>query len=148
MTLNDMESHMPRNISRILLILMLLGLGACSRMQPVLTVQQPLPTDSASYLDEQAMQQALIRALTRTRWQIEGGHQGLMQAHMDFRGRHKIWIDIDYAPDHYNIRYRDSQNLDYADGKIHKRYNALVKKLNGVIQQELRVARSMKALQQ
>lgn len=139
---------MTRRIPHLLLILAVLALGACSRLQPVLTVQQPLPTDSASYLDEQAMQQVLGRALTRTRWQIEEGRPGFIVAHMDFRGRHKVWIDIDYAPDHYAIRYRDSENLGHADGKIHKRYNALVKKLNGTVQQELRVARNLKALQQ
>lgn len=139
---------MPRYLPHLLLILALFATGACSRQQPILTIEQPLRTDSASYLDEQTMQQALGRALTRNHWSIGEGQPGLLSANMDFRRRHKIWISIEYAPDHYNIRYRNSENLGYADGKIHKRYNALVKKLNRTIRQELQMARNLKALQQ
>lgn len=129
-----------RTLSRLVFILLLAGLAACSRVQPILTVHQQLPATTT--LNDEQLRTPLIRALTRVKWTIEEEEANRILARIDFR-QHSASITIDYAGGRYDIRYRDSHDLDYADGKIHKRYNALVKKLNSVILQEVRIAQNL-----
>ncbi|MGG2395523.1 hypothetical protein ACJRW5_01040 [Pseudomonas sp. SH1-B] len=130
----------PRILPRLLFVLLLVGLAACSRVQPIMTVHQELPANTT--LSDEQLREPLIRALTRARWTLEEEEANRILARIDFR-QHSASITIDYAGGRYDIRYRDSQDLDYADGKIHKRYNALVKKLNRVILQEVRIAQNL-----
>lgn len=132
---------MFRHIKPLLLIMAVLGIVACSRQQPILTVHQQLPPH-ASQLTVQTLRPALIRALVRCKWTIEQEEANRILARIDFRG-HSASITLDYVSDRYDIRYRDSHDLDYENGKIHKRYNALVKKLSRTIQQEVRMAQNV-----
>lgn len=50
---------------------------------------------------------------------------------------HRADITIAYDADSYSIRYRDSQNMDYNNGKIHRNYNRWVANLNYDIQRAL-----------
>lgn len=135
-----MKLMTTRTLPRFLFVLMLVGLAACSRVQPVMTVHQQLPATTT--LSDEQLREPLIRALTRAKWTLEEEEANSILARIDFR-QHSASITIDYAGGRYDIRYRDSHDLDYADGKIHKRYNALVKKLNRVILQEVRIAQNL-----
>lgn len=135
-----MKLMTTRTLPRFLFVLMLVGLAACSRVQPVMTVHQQLPATTT--LSDEQLREPLIRALTRAKWTLEEEEANRILARIDFR-QHSASITIDYAGGRYDIRYRDSHDLDYADGKIHKRYNALVKKLNRVILQEVRIAQNL-----
>ncbi|WP_296269569.1 hypothetical protein [Pseudomonas sp. UBA6323] len=135
-----MKLMTTRTLPRFLFVLMLAGLAACSRVQPVMTVHQQLPATTT--LSDEQLREPLIRALTRAKWTLEEEEANRILARIDFR-QHSASITIDYAGGRYDIRYRDSHDLDYADGKIHKRYNALVKKLNRVILQEVRIAQNL-----
>ncbi|MEO4048533.1 hypothetical protein AAFN46_15765 [Pseudomonas sp. CAU 1711] len=132
---------MTRSIKTLCLVLTLVGVAACSRQQPVLTIHQQVPPH-ATALNEQTLRPALIRALVRCKWSVEQEEANRILARIDFRG-HSASITLDYVADRYDIRYRDSHDLDYENGKIHKRYNALVKKLNRAIQQEVRIAQNL-----
>ena len=135
-----MKLMTTRTLPRFLFVLMLVGLAACSRAQPIMTVHQQLPATTT--LSDEQLREPLIRALTRAKWTLEEEEANRILARIDFR-QHSASITIDYAGGRYDIRYRDSHDLDYADGKIHKRYNALVKKLNRVILQEVRIAQNL-----
>lgn len=135
-----MKLMTTRTLPRFLFVLMLAGLAACSRVQPIMTVHQQLPATTT--LSDEQLREPLIRALTRAKWTLEEEEANRILARIDFR-QHSASITIDYAGGRYDIRYRDSHDLDYADGKIHKRYNALVKKLNRVILQEVRIAQNL-----
>ncbi|MFV9655016.1 hypothetical protein ACNFCK_08855 [Pseudomonas sp. NY15366] len=135
-----MKLMTTRTLPRFLFVLMLVGLAACSRVQPIMTVHQQLPATTT--LSDEQLREPLIRALTRAKWTLEEEEANRILARIDFR-QHSASITIDYAGGRYDIRYRDSHDLDYADGKIHKRYNALVKKLNRVILQEVRIAQNL-----
>ncbi|WP_212629109.1 hypothetical protein [Pseudomonas sp. KB-10] len=135
-----MKLMTTRTLPRFLFVLILAGLAACSRVQPIMTVHQQLPATTT--LSDEQLREPLIRALTRAKWTLEEEEANRILARIDFR-QHSASITIDYAGGRYDIRYRDSHDLDYADGKIHKRYNALVKKLNRVILQEVRIAQNL-----
>lgn len=133
---------MNRRIKIALLILATVGVSACSRLQPVEVIHQKVPASSQAPLTTSSLRPALIQALLRNRWTIEQDEPNRLLARLDFRG-HSASITLDYVADRYDIRYRDSEELGYKNGKIHKRYNALVKKLDRTIQQEVRLAQSL-----
>jgi hypothetical protein len=65
--------------------------------------------------------------------QVEPGH---VEATIYVRS-HMAKVDIMYDAAAYSIRYNDSENLDYKDGKIHRNYNKWVQNLNMDIQRAL-----------
>ena len=132
----------------LLLALTTLGLLACNSTQPLLSVHQPVPATAPALQEQQLMQRTLVSALVRRKWQVEQTLPNQVLAKIELRGEQSASIAIDYDASGYDIRYRDSQNMDYADGQIHKRYNGLVKKLNRTIAQEMRFAQSISAIAQ
>ena len=134
---------MTRYLRPLVLGVVALGLMACSRMQPLIVVHQQVPANALAVQNEESLQPALIRALLRCRWTIEENQPNRLLARIDLRGRQSASITLDYVSGRYDIRYRDSSNLQYADGKIHKRYNSLVKKLDRAIQQEISFSQSL-----
>ena len=65
--------------------------------------------------------------------QVEPGH---VEATIYVRS-HMAKVDIMYDAAAYTIRYNDSENLGYKDGKIHRNYNKWVQNLNMDIQRAL-----------
>jgi len=134
---------MTSHLRPLTLAFVVLTLTACSRIQPIVTVDQQVPTHAQALQSAESLQPALIRALLRCRWKIEEIQPNKLLARIDLRGQQSASITLDYANGRYDILYRDSSNLQYADGKIHKRYNSLVIKLNRAIQQEIGVAQAL-----
>ena len=127
---------MPQ-VSRFLLVALLaLGLAACTS-KPLLNPQQTLP-HSQQYSDAQ-LQQAILSALSNRGWKIDRVNPGKVNASINVRGRHYAEIDVIYNPSGYLIRYRNSRELDYRDGKIHRNYNRWVANLSNSILQELQM---------
>ena len=62
--------------------------------------------------------------------QVEPGH---VEATIYVRS-HMAKVDIMYDAAAYSIRYNNSENLGYKDGKIHRNYNKWVNNLNMDIQ--------------
>ncbi len=139
---------MVKYLRPLLLGLALLGLMACSRIQPVMVVHQQVPATAPAVSSAQALQPALLRALVRGRWTVEEVQPNQLLARIDLRGEQSASITLDYVAGRYDIRYRDSTALDYADGNIHKRYNSLVKKLDRLIVQEIRLAQDLSRIPQ
>lgn len=132
----------------LLLGLALLGLMACSRIQPIAVVHQQVSTEAPAIQSAQALQPALLRALVRGRWTVEEVQPNQVLARIDLRDEQSASITVDYVDGRYDIRYRDSKELQYADGSIHKRYNSLVKKLDRLIVQEIRLAQDLSRIPQ
>ncbi|UQY37202.1 hypothetical protein K8U54_12195 [Pseudomonas fulva] len=117
-----------------LLAVLLLGIAACGS-KPVMNINSSAPP--AVVKGEDDMRRAILTALQRRQWTVERADGGQIMAQYTRRG-HQADITIPYSAATYSIQYRDSQNLDYHDGTIHRAYNKWVRKLDRTIQQELR----------
>ncbi len=117
-----------------LLAVLLLGITACGS-KPVMNINSSAPP--AVVKGEDDMRRAILTALQRRQWTVERADRGQIMAQYTRRG-HQADITIPYTASTYAIQYRDSHNLDYHDGTIHRAYNKWVRKLDRTIQQELR----------
>ena len=61
---------------------------------------------------------------------------GLINGRLVLRG-HTAVIDVRYTATNYSITYKESANLDYRDGQIHKNYNGWIENLNRDIRANL-----------
>lgn len=117
-----------------LLAVLLLGITACTS-KPVMNINNSAPP--AVVKGEDDMRRAILTALQRRQWTVQRADRGQIMAQYTRRG-HQADITIPYSASTYAIQYRDSHNLDYHDGTIHRAYNKWVRKLDRTIQQELR----------
>ncbi|TDV66064.1 hypothetical protein [Pseudomonas sp. LP_7_YM] len=122
-------------LSTSLVVLALLSVTACSS-KPLVTPDRTLPT--TLHPDQAEMKQAILTTLVKRKWEVQRVSPELIQAQITVRGQYHAEIDIPYTTDHYQINYRDSRDLDYQDGKIHKNYNRWVRLLDKGILRELR----------
>ena len=127
---------MFKNIVIILLSLIILG---CTG-QPIHDFEQEyIPTfrngDSPSI---EQVEKAIISAAQKRGWSPRIVAPGLIEARIKVRA-HQAIVEIPYTATSYSIRYKDSKNLNYDNGKIHRNYNKWVGKLSGSIQREFGV---------
>lgn len=116
-----------------LLALLVLGITACTA-KPVVNIENSAPPAVLKGQDD--MRRAILTALQRRQWTVERADQGQILA-LITRRSHQAQITIPYTASTYSIRYRDSHNLDYRKGKIHRNYNKWIQNLDRSIQQEL-----------
>ena len=131
---------MTRALKTLLLALTLFGLAACTS-KPLLQPEVKLPAEP-EYSQVQ-LQQAIISALEARRWQVERVEPRQIQASINVRQRHLARISIDYSPFGFLIRYRDSQGLEYEDGKIHRNYNRWANSLRAEILHQLKLPKTL-----
>lgn len=112
---------------------LLLGVAACTS-KPVMNVENRTPP--AAVRSEDDMRRAILAALQSRQWTVERADRGNIMALIQRRS-HQAEISIPYSATSYSIRYRDSQNLGYKNGKIHRNYNKWIHNLDRSIQQEL-----------
>ncbi|WP_193384043.1 hypothetical protein [Ectopseudomonas mendocina] len=116
-----------------LLLALLLGVAACTS-KPVMNIENRTP--AVAVRSEDDMRRAILAALQSRQWTVERADRGNIMA-MIQRRSHQAEISIPYSASSYSIRYRDSQNLGYKNGKIHRNYNNWIHNLDRSIQQEL-----------
>jgi hypothetical protein len=107
------------------------GLGCTS--VPIHNVASAVPPGMTA----EQVREAIVTAAARRRWVVQEQSPSSMLATIDVRGKHSATVDITYDTTGYAIAYRDSSNLDYEDGEIHKNYNGWVIKLDKAIRKEL-----------
>jgi hypothetical protein len=127
---------MRRKIGGILAAMSVLLLVACAMSQPVMNVTQaPVisnkPTPS---LDDVRL--AIVRAGSGLGWKMDADRPGHATGTLMLR-THVAVVDVDYTPTVYSIKYRESTNLDYMEGKIHKNYNGWIQNLDKAIKVQL-----------
>jgi len=69
-------------------------------------------------------------------WVMTPNDPGLVTGRIVLRG-HTAVVDVRYTPKDFSITYKDSTNLDYKDGQIHKNYNGWVENLDRDIRANL-----------
>ena len=125
---------MPFLFRASLVVIALLSVTACTN-KPVVTPDRTLP--ATLHVNQEQMKKAILTTLVRREWSVQRVSPGLVQAEITVRGQFHAEIDIPYTADHYQIRYRDSRELGYVDGKIHRNYNRWVQLLDQGILREL-----------
>ena len=61
---------------------------------------------------------------------------GLVTGRLALRG-HVAVVDVRYTVKDYSITYKDSSNMNYQDGQIHRNYNGWIENLNRDIRANL-----------
>ena len=84
----------------------------------------------------QQVEQAIISAGNSLGWQMRPSGPGRIEGTLLLRD-HRAVVDIDYSPKTYSIRYKDSSNLHYDGGTIHKNYNGWIENLDRAIRNRL-----------
>lgn len=111
--------------------------AGCFRCDPVFNVVDvPVPTSSAKSLTTEQVRAAIIRAGASLGWQVSDAGPGRLVGTIALR-KHTAEIEIPYSDAAYSITYRNSTNLDAADGQIHKNYNGWIQNLNRDILKQL-----------
>ncbi|MDR2075918.1 MAG: hypothetical protein LBP61_03150 [Desulfovibrio sp.] len=110
-------------------------MAGCAKKVPPLNFASPMPlVKKAATKDIEA---AIIRAGAITNWAIVPAGPGVMTGTLHVRGKHTAIVEIAYDQKEFRITYKDSANLDYGNGKIHRNYNRWVATLEKNIRQEL-----------
>ena len=117
--------------------LALAGLAGCTS-KPVLTPQEQLVVGH-NYNHEQ-VQQAILKAVANRGWTPRKVTPNLIQADILVRNTFYAAVDIHYSVSNFRINYRDSRELGYKDGKIHRNYNRWVSMLDRDIMAALRAS--------
>ncbi|WP_313060903.1 hypothetical protein [Pseudomonas rhodesiae] len=115
--------------------LALLTAAGCTS-KPVLNPHSELP--AGTQVSEEKMKQVIVNALQKREWTVQRLSPQLVQAEITVRGQYHAEIDIRYTRSSYAITYRDSRDLGYKDGKIHRNYNRWVNNLDNDIKAGLR----------
>ena len=79
---------------------------------------------------------AIVGAGTRLGWEMTPSDPGLVTGRLALRG-HTAVVAVNYTARDYSITYKDSTNLDYRDGQIHKNYNGWIENLDRDIRANL-----------
>ena len=120
-----------------LITLALLTTAGCTS-KPILNTQHGLPADAQ--VSEEKMKTVIVNALQKREWTVQRLSPQLVQAEITVRNQYYAAIDIRYTRNSYAITYRDSRDLGYKDGKIHRNYNRWVSMLDRDILAGLRSA--------
>ena len=118
-----------------LITLALLTTAGCTN-KPVLNPQHEIPADVQ--VGEEKMKQIIVNALKKREWNVQRLSPQLVQAEITIRNQYYAAIDIRYTRNSYAITYRDSRDLGYKNGKIHRNYNRWVNNLDSDIMAGLR----------
>lgn len=111
-------------------------LAACQTV-PVYTVENAdIFTASGKKPTLAQVRKAVIQGAVSKTWSIKELNSNTIVARLDHKKLEAV-VTIKYSPQQYSIRYRDSRNLTYGGGKVHKRYNRWVKKLRAQIDTNL-----------
>ena len=118
-----------------LITLALLTSAGCTS-KPVLNTQHDLP--ASAQVSEEKVKQVIVAALQKREWTVLRLSPQRVQAEITVRNQYYAAIDIRYTRNSYAITYRDSRDLGYKDGKIHRNYNRWVSMLDRDIMAGLR----------
>ena len=107
---------------------MLLVAGCTSR--PIVNVtDQPVVTAPGKQLTAEQVKYAIVSAGTGLGWVMTPVSPGLISGRLSLRD-HVAVVDVRYTTKTYSITYKDSTNLNYQGGQIHKNYNGWIENLD------------------
>ena len=115
---------------------LLLAVG-CASTRPIVNVTDvPVVVSRGNQLSATQVRDAIMRAGGSLGWQMTATDPGLIAGRLNLR-KHAAMIDVRYNAKTYSILYKDSSNLDYQNGQIHKNYHGWIENLDRSIRNEL-----------
>lgn len=115
-------------------------LSSCSSAPAVYNVNNEyIPTlQSGKNLSQEDVEKSILSAAYKRGWSPRVIKTGLIEARITVRS-HRASIEIPYSDNRYSIIYKDSKELDYKNGTIHRNYNKWIMNLSNSIERELGV---------
>jgi len=124
-------------LGKALVLACFIAVAAGCTSRPVLNVAaEPVVVTPGKTATNDAVRDAILRAGTGLGWTMRASAPGVVNGSLHLR-THVAVIDVEYNTKSYNIVYRSSENLDAANGQIHKNYNGWIENLNNAIRREL-----------
>jgi hypothetical protein len=118
------------NCKRILVAACAVLLLAGCTSRPIVNVtDQPVVTVEGKQLTADQVRNAILAAGTGLGWVMTPVSPGLVNGRLMLRD-HVAVVDVRYSATTYSITYKDSTNLNYRDGQIHKNYNGWIENLD------------------
>mgnify|MGYP006974220736 CR=1 FL=1 len=129
----------PAHFSTLLLVLIGLamsGITLSSREASAAEVLNFEDQPIIASLTTAEIKKGIMKAGMARGWQVKETGPGELTATIHVR-THTATVAISYNSKTYSIRYKDSTNLKYKNGKIHRNYNKWVNFLKTDIDREL-----------
>jgi len=120
----------------IVFILVVVGLTACNRTQPVYTVEDtriPKPSEGLT-LDQ--IKDNIIQAALDKGWHVDDVGPGELRVTLKWKD-HSAISSVFYNKKSYSIKLDSSRNLKEQNGQIHRKYNQEVQALEAEIDRRL-----------
>ena len=114
----------------------MLALAACQPMPIYNVADAPVTTTSGKAPSAAQVRAAIITAGTSLGWSIKEAGPGRLEGTLHLRD-HTAVVDIPYSTSRYSITYKSSENLQAANGNIHKNYNGWIQNLDRAIRTEI-----------
>lgn len=116
-------------VKYLLLAVAFVVLAGCT-VVPIRNINDaPATAGSGKALTADQVRNAIVGAGNGLGWTMTPAAPGLVTGRIALRG-HTAQIDVRYTATTYSITYKDSTNLDFKDGQIHKNYNGWIENLN------------------
>ena len=139
---------MKAGIVFAMVLALTLGMGGEAMARRGVPIQNydnvPIVRADKATLTNDRVRKVIVLAAQRNRWIIAEDAANLVVATFSLKGKHSLTVEIRYSATQFSIEYRDSSNLNYAQGAngpvIHPTYNKEVKGLLDAINTELRTA--------
>ena len=124
------------NHKKILIVLAAVVLAGCTS-RPVMNVTDaPVVTTGGKQLTADQVGNAIVSAGNGLGWVMTPVSPGLVGGTLKLRN-HLAVVDVRYTAKTFSIGYKDSTNLDYQNGQIHKNYNGWIENLDREIRNEM-----------
>ena len=116
------------SIKNLLLVVTFAALAGCTSA-PIRNVSDaPVVTGSGKAVTADQVRTAILGAGKGLGWSMTPADPGLVVGRITLRG-HTAVIDVRYTPKTFSIQYKDSIDLNYQNGQIHKNYNGWIENL-------------------
>ena len=110
-------------------------LAACTT-KPIYTVTEAPVQANKPNPSLEEVGKAIVRAGATLGWQMTPDRPGHVLGRLALRD-HVAAVDIDYNERTYNIKYKESTNLNYGGTMIHRNYNGWIQNLDKAIRAQL-----------
>jgi hypothetical protein len=126
---------MLQRIVGLILAASFIVLAGCRAAAPIYDVVAA-PVVTSKPVTMEAVRNAIVVAGSGLGWRMEPRTPGTITGILDLRD-HRAVVEVTYDTKTYNIKYKDSSNLNYSGTTIHKNYNGWVENLDKAIRVQL-----------